>query len=208
MKKMPISGVLIFCLLLPCLSLQPVQANTFYLNQSSELSDRASYATVNVNENSGNLDFIVTALGPLNWKISKFFFNLSGNTGNVTISGLPSGWSLASGSSPYNASEFGLFSNAAGGTGSSLQNTFSFTVDGSNSLSLANLIANDEGWIFAGHSQCQNKNTSTCVAVDDESSHFIAGGTGEVSNVPLAAAIWLFGSAIAGLGTLKRRKND
>jgi hypothetical protein len=205
MKKM--LSFLAACLFLAGLALQQAQASTFYLNQSNELSDGANYAQVDVTENSGNLDFIVDALDPLNWKISKFFFNLSGNAGSVSITGLPSGWSVASGSSPYNASEFGLFSDAVSGSGNSLQNTFSFTVDGINALSLANLVANDEGWIFAAHSQCQNKNTSLCVAVGDESSHFIAGGAGEVSNVPVPAAVWLFGSAIAGLGTLKRRKN-
>lgn len=193
------------CLFLTGLTFQPAQASTFYLNQSNTLADGVNYAQVDVTEVAGNLKFEVEVLDPTNWKFSSFFFNLSG-AGAVNLTGLPSGWGLVSGPSPYNVSEFGLFSNGVKGTGNSLQDDFSFIADGANDLTIANLVENNKGWIFAGHTQCQNKNSSPCSKVDYQSSHFIS-GTGDVSNVPLPAAVWLFGSAIAGLGTLKRRKN-
>jgi hypothetical protein len=177
-------------------------ANTYYLNQSNTLADGVNYAQVDVLESAGNLNFTVQALEPTNWKFSNFYFNLIGSVGTVSLTGLPSGWSA---DTNQNVSSFGVFSDGAKGTGNSLQNLFTFTVDSTVALSLANLGANLDGWIFAGHVQCQDKKDSPCSAVEDETSHFIAGpGTSEV---PLPAAAWLFGSALLGfVGFGKRNR--
>ena len=176
-------------------------ANTYFLSQSNTLADDVNYAQVEVLVNDGNLDFTVTALEPTNWKFSDFYFNLGGSTGDITLTGLPTGWTA---DTDQNVSEFGLFSDGAKGTGSSLQSIFSFTADGTNTLSLANLIANDEGWIFAGHVQCSTRGGNVCSAVDGETSHQIAGP--DISPIPIPGAIWLYGTALMGFISMNSRR--
>ena len=181
---------------------QQAYANTYFLNQSNTLADGFNYAQVDVLENAGNLNFTVTALEPTNWKFSNFYFNLGGSTGAITLTGLPTGWNA---DTDQNVSEFGVFSDGARGTGRSLQSVFSFTADGTNTLSFANLLANDDGWIFAAHVQCQNKRNNPCSAVGDETSHHIAGP--EISPIPIPGAVWLFGTALMGFISMSSRRN-
>lgn len=176
-------------------------ANTYFLNQSNTLADGVNYAQVDVTVNAGNLDFTVKALEPTNWKFLNFYFNLGDSLGTVSLTGLPSGWSA---DTNQNVSQFGVFSDGAKGTGNSLQSIFSFTADGTNTLSLADLVANNDGWIFAGHIQCQDKRNSPCSGVDDVTSHHVAGP--DISPIPIPGAIWLFGSALMGFVTFGNRK--
>jgi hypothetical protein len=178
---------------------QQAYANTYFLNQSNTLADGVNYAQVDVLENGGNLDFLVTALSPTNWRFSTFYFNLGGDTGAVSLTGLPTGWSA---DTDRNVSTFGLFSDGARGTGSSLQSIFSFTADGVNPLSFASLIANIDGWTFAGHVQCSGRGGNVCDEVGGESSHFVAG----VSPIPVPGAIWLFGTALLGFVSMSNRR--
>ena len=181
---------------------QQAYANTYFLNQSNTLDDGFNYAQVDVLETAGNLNFTVTALEPTNWKFSNFYLNLGGSTGTITLTGLPSGWNA---DTDQNVSEFGVFSDGLRkGAKGSLQNLLSFTADGTNTLSFANLLANDEGWIFAAHVQCQNKKNNPCSSVDDETSHHIAGP--EISPVPIPGAIWLFGTALIGFISMSSRR--
>ena len=180
---------------------QQAYANTYFLNQSNELADGFNYAQVDVLENAGNLNFTVTALEPTNWKFSNFYFNLGGSTGAITLTGLPTGWNA---DTDQNVSEFGVFSDGAKGRGNSLQSVFSFTADGTNTLSFANLLANDDGWIFAAHVQCQNKRNNPCSAVGDETSHHIAGT--DISPIPIPGAVWLFGTALMGFISMSSRR--
>ena len=180
---------------------QQAYANTYFLNQSNTLADGVNYAQVDVSVNAGNLNFTVTALEPTNWKFSNFYFNLGGPTGAITLTGLPSGWRA---DTDQNVSEFGVFSDGAKGRGNSLQSIFSFTADGANTLSFANLLANDDGLIFAAHVQCQSKRNNPCSAVDDETSHHIAGP--DISPIPIPGAIWLFGTALVGFISMNSRR--
>ena len=175
-------------------------ANTYYLNESNVLGNNINYAQVDVVEQFDNLSFTVQALGPLNWKFSNFYFNLVDVIGAVTLTGIPSDWSA---DTTKNVSEFGKFSNGVKGDGDSLNSFFTFTVDGANALTLVNLGETNKGWIFAGHVQCQNKENSPCAAVDNLTSHHIAGPG--ISEVPLPAAGWLFGSALLGLMGFRRK---
>ena len=136
---------------------QQAYANTYFLNQSNTLADGFNYAQVDVLENAGNLNFTVTALEPTNWKFSNFYFNLGGSTGAITLTGLPTGWNA---DTDQNVSEFGVFSDGARGTGRSLQSVFSFTADGTNTLSFANLLANDDGWILQRTCNARIKETT------------------------------------------------
>jgi len=180
----------------------PASATTYYLNQSNTLADGVDYAKVDVLVNGGNLDFSVQALTPTNWRFSNFYFNLGGDVGTVTLTGLPSGWTAQT---DQNVSTFGVFSDGEKGGGNSLYSAFTFSVDSTVSLTLDNLLANSSGWMFAAHVQCQNKTATPCVGVNGETSHFIA-GPGDVPQVPLPAAAWLFGSALVGFVTMSRRK--
>ena len=175
-----------------------------FLSQSNTLADDVNYAQVEVLENAGtgNLDFTVTALAPTNWKFSNFYFNLGGSTGAITLTGLPSGWRAET---DQDVSEFGVFSDGLRkGSKGSLQSLLSFTADGTNTLSFANLLANDEGWIFAARVQCQSKGNNPCRSVDGETSHHIAGS--EISPVPIPGAIWLFGTALIGFVSMSSRR--
>lgn len=184
-------------------AIQTASAATYYLNQSNTLADGVNYAQVDVLENAGNLAFTVSALEPAGWRFSDFYLNLGGSLGTLSFLGLPSGWD-AQGS--QNVSEFGLFSNQEDGNGSSLQSSFTFTVDSTVALSLANLVTNNKGYIFAAHVQCSGRGGNECNSVSNESSHFIA-GPGEISSVPVPGAAWLFGSALlAFVGFGNRRK--
>lgn len=180
---------------------QQAYANTYFLNQSNTLADGFNYAQVDVLENAGNLNFTVTALEPTNWKFSNFYFNLGGSTGAITLTGLPTGWNA---DTDQNVSEFGVFSDGARGTGRSLQSVFSFTADGTNTLSFANLLENNKGWIFAAHVQCSGRGGNVCDSVDGESSHHIAGT--DISPIPIPGAVWLFGTAIMGFISMSSRR--
>ena len=180
---------------------QQAYANTYFLNQSNTLADDVNYAQVDVLETGGNLNFTVTALEPTNWKFSNFYFNLGGSTGAITLTGLPTGWNA---DTDQNVSEFGVFSDGAKGTGRTLQSVFSFTADGTNTLSFANLLENNKGWIFAAHVQCSGRGGNVCSSVDDESSHHIAGPG--VSPIPIPGAIWLFGTALMGFISMSNRR--
>ena len=184
-------------------AIQTASAATYYLNQSNTLADGINYAQVNVLENAGNLDFTVNALQPSGWRFSDFYLNLGGSLGALSFLGLPSGWS-SDGS--QNVSSFGIFSNQEDGNGSSLQSSFTFTVDSTVALSLANLVANSNGYIFAAHVQCSGRGGNECDSIGNVGSHFIA-GPGEISSVPVPGAAWLFGSALLGfVGFGNRRK--
>lgn len=178
-------------------------SSTFFLTESNTWADGTNYARVDVLENGGNLDFTVTALEPVGYKLSKFYFNLDSSiTGAINLFGLPIGWTAQT---DQNSSEFGVFSDGENGTGNSLQSSFSFTADSSLfDLTLSSLVANSEGWIFAAHMQCQNKPAGTCEEIMGVSSHQIAGPG--VGVVPLPAAAWLFGSALLGFVSFTSRR--
>lgn len=181
---------------------QQASATTYFLNQSTEFADGINYAQVDVDANSaGNLDFTVTALEPSGYRFSDFYFNLSGDTGTVTLTNLPTGWIA---DTDQVISAFGEFTDglrkSAGGT---LQSILTFTADGVNDLSLANLVTNEVGFMFASHLQC-NTRDNTCSSVDGATSGHIAGP--DISPVPIPGAIWLFGSALMGFVSMNSRK--
>jgi hypothetical protein len=177
---------------------QSAFAATYFLDQSNVLADGVNYAQVGVTENGGNLDFTVTALAPLNWGFDKFYFNLGGTLGTVSLTGLPSGWGQVG---SQNVSSFGIFTGGTTDPGGHLS-PLTFTIDSTVSLTLANLVANSDGWLFAAHEKCGSTN---CSAVNDLTSHFIA-GPGGTPPVPLPAAAWLFGSALIGFASLANRR--
>ena len=176
------------------------EARTYYLSESNTLADGVNYVQVDVNESAGSLNFAVQSIFG-GWGLDKFFFNLTPSSFPATISNLSSGWGTVTNGAPYNVSEFGLFTNQQNtDRGASLLN-LSFTVSAPSALSLNNLVANSEGWIFAAHQKCGRGNT--CQGIGEVTSHHVAGP----STVPLPAAAWLFGSALIGfMGWSSRRR--
>ncbi len=182
-------------------------AETIYMNYSNVFGNTGTnYAQVDITENAGNLLFTVQSLEPAGWWFDKFYFNLTGSVGTVSLTGLPSGWSA---DTNQNVSMFGLFSDGATGDGNSNYTTFSFTADSNVDLSLANLGPNGDGWVVAGHQKCGGKGHPECAPLYDEqeyriTSHFIAGAP---TTVPVPAAAWLLGSALFGFMGYRRRSH-
>jgi len=173
-------------------------AKTYFLSESNTFADGVNYVQVDVTENSGALDFLVKALTPSNWGIDKFFFNVDSST--VAISNVSAGWTTVTNPSSFNVSEFGIFNDQEKTQSGDALSTLAFTVNGSDPLTLSNLAANAEGWIFAAHQKCQG---TSCSSIQGISSHFVAGP----STVPMPAAAWLFGSALIGfIGWSNRRR--
>lgn len=181
---------------------QAASSSTFYLTESNTWADGINYAQVDVAESGGNLDFTVTALYPIGYKFSDFYFNLDRRiTGDIVLTGLPS-WNVKA---DQNVSAFGWFSDGEQGKGNSLLDKFSFTADSKLfDLTLSSLVTNDDGWIFAAHMQCQNKPAGTCEGILGITSHQVAGPG--VGVVPLPAAAWLFGSALLGFVSFTSRR--
>ncbi len=181
------------------------QAETYYLNYSNVLGNiGVNFAQVDVTESAGNLLFNVQSLNPTGWWIDKFYFNMSDTPSNVTINGLPSGWSE---DTEQNVSMFGVFSDGAKGGGNDYVSPLTFTVDADQDLTLADLVANESGWLFAAHQKCGGKGApKDCGALGDtdETSHFIANAP---VTIPVPAAAWLLGSALLGFVGFRRRNH-
>ena len=103
-------------------------------------------------------------------------------------------------------SELGdLFYNALGNTAGSLTNTGPFSnVQPLAYWSATELLSNTyDAWIFnmgnGGYQYYRNKNNFTSIGWAVQS--------GDVSAVPVPAAVWLFGSGLLGLIGVTRRKN-
>ena len=188
------------------------QADTFYLNYSNTVGDiGVNFAQVDVTESAGNLLFNVQSLSPAGWWIDKFYLNTSDTPNNVTLTGLPSGWVEDDG----NVSMFGVFSDGAKGGGNDFVSPLTFTLDADDDMTLADLVPNKDGWLFAAHQKCGGKDTPACsgLTVDNEAvfdeegkpitSHYIAGGP--PAPVPVPAAAWLLGSALLGFVGYRRR---
>jgi hypothetical protein len=192
---------------------------SYYLNQSNAepfLPDGINYVQVTLTDATFGADanairFDVTILGPLtsiagsNFGIQSFGFNTTLNTTTVfnAIAGLPSGWSKSTNS---NQDGFGNFELVSSGNGSSRQNpTLTFYVTGIAGDSLLSYVALSNGnagqgnQFFAAHVVGfldQDPGTA-----DLSSAYF--GGT---QVVPVPAAAWLFGSGLAALGWIRRRR--
>lgn len=180
------------------------QADTFYLNYSNTVGNiGVDFAKVDVTASSGNLNFSVTSLNPTGWWFDKFYFNLIGDVGTVSLTGLPSGWGA---DSDQNVSMFGVFTDGAtvAGKGASPLN---FTVDATADLTLASLGTSSKGWMFAAHQKCGGRNHPECSSMYDGqenpfSSHYIADTP---TSIPAPAAAWLLGSALLGFVGYRRR---
>ena len=206
---------------------------SFFLDQSNKLPDDANYLSVMLTENAtGGVDFLVKTLAPLNdiagshFGIQKFGFSfVDGTWGEISghpdrkhgksnrhgddlgrretwdeISGLPDHWRVQNNK---RMDGFDKFDIRLAGKGKARTDTLNFTV---NDVSLS-----DFGSLFAaqvtGFEWCKidDKWRNWCDGKNCTTSAYFAGSM-SVSQVPIPAAVWLFGSGLIGLAAVARRK--
>lgn len=186
----------------------PVQAASvsFFLDQSNKLPDGTNYLSVMLTESEGGVDVLVKTLDPLNsiagnhFGIQKFGFGLS-NGVFEEIENLPDGWRVK-----YNKrmDGFGRFDFRLQGKGWARTDELSFTVGGVGLGDFDSLFAAH----VAGFEWCKidDERHNRCGGKDCTTSAYFA-GSAQVSQVPVPAAIWLFGSGLLGLtGIIRRRR--
>jgi hypothetical protein len=198
----------------------PVRAASvsFLLDQSNTLPDDTHYLSVMLTENAtGGVDFLVQTLEPLNdvagrnFGIQKFGFSFSGES-DFDITGLPDFWRVGE---SRRMSEFGKFDIRLQGGGRSRTDSLSFTVNGASLDDFDSLfsahVAGFEWCDIIDDKRKYGKN-NWCSGRNCVTSAFFAGSlTGlpppDPSAVPVPAAVWLFGSGLAGLlGFASRRR--
>lgn len=197
------------------LSTLPVRAASvsFFLDQSNTLPDGTHYLSVMLTENAtGGVDFRVQTLDPLNdiagrnFGIQKFGFSFSGES-EFEIVGLPDSWRVRENK---RMSEFGKFDIRLQGRGKSRTDSLNFTVKDVTLGDFDSLFSSH----VAGFEWCDiiegKRKFSTPNWCSDRScvtSAYFAGSMPAVSQVPVPAAVWLFGSGLAGLlGFASRRR--
>lgn len=193
---------------------------SYYLNQSNEnaaLPDGNNYAVVTIDDNTaGSITFTVaalpalTGLAPLsNFGIQEFAFNVSAANAiadSGTVVGqwtLPAGWDGNVPTPPNNEDGFGAFEVAVAGTGSTRQDPLVFSLNGTGltigdfaELSTGNPAQG--GVFFAAH--------IAGFTAPDTPSNVTSAWFGGSTPVPVPAAVWLLGSALAGMGVIGRRR--
>ncbi|MCC6715036.1 MAG: hypothetical protein IT496_07375 [Gammaproteobacteria bacterium] len=192
---------------------------SYYLDQSNEnvaLPDGNNYALVTVDDNTaGSITFTVTALPSLtgltplsNFGIQEFAFSVTA-ANSIADSGVVSGqWTLPTGWSgnippPANNEDgFGAFELAVAGTGSSRQDPLVFRLNGTgltinDFTELSTGTAAQGSVFFAAHIAGFSAPSSP----ENVTSAWFGGST----PVPAPAAIWLLGSALAGVAVAVRR---
>lgn len=179
---------------------------SFFLDQSNKLPDGTNYLSVMLTENgSGGVDFLVQTLDPLNsiadrhFGIQKFGFSFLDDTWGE-ISDLPDGWRVRSN---RRMDGFGKFDIRLQAKGKNRTDELSFTVDGVTLGDFDSLMSAH----VAGFEWCRidEKRHNWCGGKDCTSSAYFAGSM-QVSQVPVPAAAWLFGSGLAGLFGLASRR--
>lgn len=188
----------------------PVHAASvsFFLDQSNKLPDGTNYLSVMLTENgSGGVDFLVQTLDPLNsiadrhFGIQKFGFSFLDDTWGE-ISDLPDGWRVRSN---RRMDGFGKFDIRLQAKGKNRTDELSFTVDGVTLGDFDSLMSAH----VAGFEWCRiDERRNKCGGKDCVTSAYFAGSM-QVSQVPVPAAVWLFGSGLVGLlglGSRRKRK--
>lgn len=190
---------------------------SFYLDQSSGLPDGVNYLQVTIADGvDGAVDFTVTTLQPLldiagsNFGIEKFAFNVAGDlgTGRDNVTALPAGWLTGQNGL---VSGFGTYDLIVDIQGSSPRDPLTFSVTGidlDTILSYVDLSSGDSpqgpsffsayvGGFSFGDCGDNERSSKNC---------YTGAFFGGAQTVPAPPAIWLLGTAVAGLVARRIRR--
>lgn len=190
---------------------------SFYLDQSSGLPDGVNYLQVTIADGvDGAVDFTVVALQPLldiadsNFGIEKFAFNVVGDlaTGRDNVTALPAGWLTGQNGLVSGFGTYDLIVDIQGGSPHDPL-TFSVTgIDFDTVLSYVDLSAGDspQGPSFFS-AYVGGFNFGDCGDNERDSKNCYTGAFfGGAQAVPAPPAIWLLGTAVAGLVARRIRR--
>jgi hypothetical protein len=202
---------------------------SYYLDQSNKLADGINYLQVTIDDEgeAGVINFTVTALAPLlelagdNFGIQKFAFNILGGIGAEAkdVDALPENWRARNGG---RMDGFGLFDVKLQGKGKNRQDPLTFSIAGVDLDTITSYVdlstgrapqgfslfsAHVAGFNFGecgieydgggdGKSDPLGSKAKPKTKKDDcVTSAFFGGNTA----VPAPPAVWLLGTAVAGL---------
>lgn len=184
---------------------------SFFLDQSNKLPDGTNYLSVMLTESEGGVNVVVNTLDPFNsirgdhFGIQKFGFGLS-NGVFEEIENLPDGWRVKHNK---RMDGFGRFDFRLQGKGKVRTDELSFTVGGVSLGDFDSLFAAHVAgfeWCKTDDDEERNRKRRWCGDRDCVTSAYFAGNM-SVSEVPVPAAMWLFGSGLLGLIGTAARKN-
>ncbi len=197
------------------LLLTATQANTatisYYLDQSNDLFDGVTYAQVTISDSTttiGDIDFNIEVLeaaftvSGYNFGLQNFSFNydpsLSVDESNITNLG-PFTWSVSEGKNA--GGDFGKFGFQLSGKGNSRTELLNFSITGVaddtvNSYAMGSTLNPAANEFFAAH----------IAGFDDIDGVTSAKFSGSALVIPVPAALWLFGSGLAGLIVVAKKK--
>jgi hypothetical protein len=200
---------------------------SYFLDQSNKLSDGINYLKVTIADGAeGSVNFTVEALDALlniagdNFGIQKFGFNVLGGIAAeaADVAGLPENWRARNGG---RMDGFGLYDITLKGKGKNRQDPLTFSIDGVSVDSIMSYVDLSTGRSPQGFSLFSAKvsgfNFGNCDSgggKDDDkkgpsggdggkggkcvhSAYF--GGVTEMGTIPAPPAVWLLGTAVAGL---------
>ena len=189
---------------------------SFYLNQSNSLPDDVNYLQVTIADGAdGAIDFTVTALQPLldiageNFGIEKLAFNVVAGVGtwidNVTA--MPAGWQAGANGLVSGFGTYDLIVNHQGSDGHDPL-TFSITgIDLDTVLSYVELSSGDspQGPSFFS-AYVNGFSFGDCDTESSRKNCYTGAFFGGTQAVPAPPAIWLLGTAVAGLVVRRIRR--
>ncbi len=204
---------------------------SYFLDQSNKLADGINYLKVTIADGAeGSVDFTVEALQPLldlagdNFGIQKFGFNILGGVAAEAddVSALPENWRARNGG---RMDGFGLYDVTLKGKGKNRQDPLTFSIDGVTLDTILSYVDLSTGRSPQGFSLFSAKvsgfDFGDCDSggKDDKkgpygldggkggkcvhSAYF--GGVTEMGAVPAPPAVWLLGTAVAGLAVRRFR---
>lgn len=208
-----------------------VQASTLFytLNQSnldSILSDGVSYLTVKIEDNqtfgadADAVKFTVDIIdGVSNFGadtgIQAFGFNRASGAPELADGNIvgPSGWSGKATNNGFDG--FGKFSGSTNGTGQTRMNPLEFWITGVVGDTASSYAAASSGNANQGSAWFSAHVTGITIADGTLTTGYFGGGNGintpppggDVSQVPLPAAVWMFGAGLMAVSRLKPRKS-
>ena len=201
---------------------------SYFLDQSNKLSDGINYLKVTIADGAeGSVDFTVEALQPLldlagdNFGIQKFGFNILGGVAAEAddVTALPENWRARNGG---RMDGFGLYDVTLKGKGKNRQDPLTFSIDGVTLDTILSYVDLSTGRSPQGFSLFSAKvsgfNFGNCSSngggksgdekdgEDGKCTHSAYfGGVTQTGNVPAPPAVWLLGTAVAGLAVRRFR---